>query len=200
MRRRPPRPRPQQQALNLWLVFGGIAAAVVIATAVQTNVERARAPVEGAAPAQQERVDELRATLERDSTNVEARVALGDLLYDTGNWEQAIEQYQRAVALDSTQVPAIVDLGVCYYNLGQGAEAEQLFHLALSKDPSQSVALFNLGILYERRKEYDQSLKYFHGALASNPPDDMKPVIVDALQRLQQLTGRTPPPLPGNSP
>jgi len=200
LRRRPPRPRMQQQAMSLWLVFAGVAAAVVIFTGVKANLDRASEPVEGAAPVQQEQVDDLRAALERDSTNVDARIRLADVLYDTGNWQEAARNYEKAVALDSTRVTAIVDLGVCYYNLGEGPKAERLFHLALARDPTQPVALFNLGILHERRKDYEESLKYFHRALASNPPDDMKPVIVDAMQRLQQLTGRTPPPLPGNSP
>ncbi len=199
-RPRRPRPRMQQQATSLWLVFAGIAAAVVIYTGVKANIDRGREPVEGAAPEQQQRADELLTVLERDTTNIEARIALADVLYDTGNWQQAAVHYSKAVAQDSTRVTALVDLGVCYYNLGEGVEAERLFHLALARDPTQPVALFNLGILHERRKEYDESLKYFHRALASNPPEDMKPVIIDAMKRLQQATGRTPTPLPGNSP
>jgi tetratricopeptide (TPR) repeat protein len=199
-RPRPPRERPAQQASTLWLVFAAVAAAIVIYTGVKANLDRASEPVEGAAPAQQERVDQALALLARDSTNVDARVALADVLYDTANWQQAIDHYRVAIAADSSRVAAIVDLGVCYYNLGEADEAERTFHLALAKDPTQPVALFNLGILHERRKDMEESLKYFHRALASNPPEDMKPVIIEAMQRVQQATGTSPPPLPGNSP
>ena len=198
-RPRPRRPRPQRAdstALSLWLVFGTIAALVVVWVAVNSNVNRSRPPVEGASTTQQENADSLLAIVQRDSNNVAARNELADVLYDTGNWSDAIVHYRATVRLDSTRVPAIVDMGVCYFNLSDGEEAEHLFKLALEKDPHQVVALFNLGILYESRKQWKESLRYFHEAMQSNPPQSMQQPLQDHMLQVMKQVGASAPPLP----
>ena len=200
-RLRPIRPRQpltgQGQATTLWLTFGSICAAVVLFIGLKSNVERASQPVPGSGPEQQQHADELRLAIEKDSTNVEARVALGDLLYNTANWSEAIVHYRAAVRMDSTRVPAIVDLGVCYYNLGDTNEAERYFLLGLAREPHHPIALFNLGIVSEHRGQDDAALDYFHRALESNPPADMGEPIAQAMQRIMQKQGKTAPPISG---
>jgi len=194
---RPRRPRPgQNQALTLWLAFGAILAVMVIYIAIQANVERASVPVEGASTDQQQQADQIMAALAKDSTDVEARVALADLLFDTGNWPDAIIQYRAVLRRDTSRVTAIVDLGVCYYNLGDPVIAEQLFERALRHDPHQPVALFNLGIVHERRKDDKGALSYFHRALQSSPPESMRQPLMDAIARAAKNAGIEARPLP----
>jgi hypothetical protein len=194
--RRPPRPRPNAQAATLWLIFGSFCAIVVIGVAIKANVDRATQPIEGSSPVQQASADSVVALIERDSTNVQARVQLGDILYDTANWSDAIVQYRAAIRMDSSLTPSIVDLGVCYYNLGASEDAERHFLLAIARDPHQPVALFNLGVVYEGRKEYKRALDLFHRSLNSGPPDQMKQAIVAAMERIEQEQGLKAPPLP----
>jgi cytochrome c-type biogenesis protein CcmH/NrfG len=195
--RRPPRPRAMAgQSVSLWLLFGTFCAVALIYTAVKANIDRAHTPVEGAEPNQQQRVDELRDRLAKDSTDTAAHVALGNVLYDTRNWPDAIVEYRAALRRDSTQASVMVDLGVCYYNLGESREAERLFQQALRHDPHQPIALFNLGIVSEQHEQYDLALQYYHRALESSPPDEIQPTLVAAMQRVQQKTGRAPKPLP----
>jgi len=194
-RRRPP--RGSNQAVSLWLVFGSVMALVVVFVAVKANLDRSQPPVEGANPVQQGEADSLRAAIAGDSTNVQARVRLGDVLFDTGNWSEAIVQYRSAIRQDSSLVNAIVDLGVCYYNLGDAQQAERHFHLGLQRDPRHPVALFNLGIVCERRNDTKQALEYYHRALETNPPDPMKQSLFDAIARVQKTSGSSPQPLGG---
>jgi tetratricopeptide (TPR) repeat protein len=194
-RRRPP--RGSNQAVSLWLVFGSIMALVVVFVAVKTNLDRSQPPVEGANPVQQGEADSLRMAIAKDSTSVAVRVRLGDVLFDTGNWSEAIVQYRSAIRQDSTLVNAIVDLGVCYYNLGDAQEAERHFRLGLERDPRHPIALFNLGIVCERRDDSKQALDYYHRALETNPPDPMKQSLFDAIARVQQKIGSSPKPLGG---
>ena len=195
--RRTPRPRPaSNQALSLWLVFGTLCAFLLIYIAVKANVDRERQVVEGSSQSQQGRADSLAQAVERDSTNVEARVRLGDVFYDTGNWSEAIVHYRSAVAHDSSQTAALVDLGVCYYNLGDQAEAERHFQLALKRDPHHPVALFNLGIVNERRGNHRAALQYLHRALESGPPESVREALLKAMTRVQEKAGVTPQPLP----
>lgn len=205
----PPIPRPlpfrkrarpdsmSQQVLSLWLFVGGFCVLLLIYFAVNGfNKSNTPPPVAGSSEAQQKQADALREKLAKDSTDVTTRIALANLLYDTGNWADAIIHYRSVVAHDSSQVTALVDMGVCFYNLSQSDEAERLFHLALRRDPHQPVALFNLGIVSERREDYEQALKWYHAALQSAPPEEMKDPLIQAMTRLQQKTGKKPPPLP----
>lgn len=193
---RPRRPRPQSNvALSLWLGVGAFLALLLVLIAVQANLERNSPKVEGSNGEQQKAADAFRAELEKDSTDTRARVGLADILFDTGNWSEAIIHYRSAVRTDSSLITAIVDQGVCYYNLGESGEAERLFRLALARDPNQPFALFNLGIVHERNGDAKGALKYFHLALQASPPENMKPAVMEALQRVAKASGRVAPPL-----
>lgn len=193
---RPRRPRPAGNvALQLWLGLGAFFALLLVFIAVQANLQREQPPIEGSSADQQKLANELVAAVQRDSTDLDARNRLADILFDTGNWQEAVIHYRSVVRQDSSRVPAIVDLGVCYYNLSRPDEAERMFRLALRRDPHHPFALFNLGIVHERRDDHDQALEYFHRALQSAPPENMRPAILEAMQRVQQKSGREAPPL-----
>lgn len=196
---RPIRPRPprvqQPLQMQLWLVFGSLAALLAGYTAIRGFHESNVKPIEGAQVEQQHRADEARAALAKDSTNLEARIALADVLYDTGNWSEAIVHYRSAARQDSDRVTTIVDLGVCYYNLSQPGRAKELFELALRKDPHQPVALFNMGIVAEREERWDDALQFYHRAVQSGPPESMRQPLMEAMQRCQAKTGAKAPPL-----
>lgn len=179
----------QDPSMTLWLAVGAIGAIALLFIAVQGFQDSNFPQVEGARPEQQQRADEVRALIQQDSTNVAARVALGDVLYDTGNWPDAIVEYRAALRMDSTRVEALVDLGVCYYNLGLSEEAKRHFELALAKDPQQTVALFNMGIVYERRGDPRTALDFYQRSLATNPPESMRQPIEQAIERTRQATG-----------
>ncbi len=197
-RRRPGGPA-NQQAMTLWLVFGAIAAAAVIFVAFQATLQhKADAPtVEGANADAQKHVDELRALLSQDSTNINARQQLADILYDTANWNDAIVQYRSVVRQDSSRATAIVDLGVCYYNLGFVDEAKRHFELGLKRQSDHPIALFNLGIVAERQNDLEGALKYYHRAVQSNPPENMMSALTEAVMRVSKALGRSPRPLTG---
>lgn len=184
-------------------MFSIVAAAAVILIAVRANVERARQPIEGSSEEQQKRAAQIEDVLEKDSTNVEAHIGLANILYDTGNWSDAIVHYRAALARDSSRATVLVDLGVCYYNLSATDQAERLFRLALARDPHQPVALFNLGIVSERAGNKAEAMRYFHQALANDPPEPMKKALMEAMTRLGSEAGMKAPPLdqpPGSPP
>jgi tetratricopeptide (TPR) repeat protein len=198
IRPRPPRPPQEAVQMQLWLVFGAIAIVVVLYTAWQ-GFQKSNPPpvVEGAKANQQQIADAARTALAKDSTNVTARLALANVLYDTANWADAIVQYKAAARLDSTRAETYVDEGVCYYNLSLSAPAEALFHKALELDPHQPVALFNLGIVTETRGDAKKALEYYHQAMQASPPEGMKQPLMEAMQRVMQKTGQKAPPIPG---
>jgi tetratricopeptide (TPR) repeat protein len=198
---RPRRPSADQQLrLQLWLVLGTLAVGAVLYTAWQGYQKNNAGPppVEGAQPQQQQAADLARTELARDSTNLQAQIALANVLYDTANWTEAIVHYRSALRLDSTRVTTMVDLGVCYYNLSRPDEAEELFQRALKLDPQQPVALFNMGIVSESRQQYQKALDYYHDAIRAGAPSSMAEALNAAMQRVMKRMGRTPS-APGDS-
>lgn len=199
LRRARERRSVKDPSLTLWLFIGTLGAIALLFIAVRGHRENNAPQVEGAQPEQQARAEEIFRAIQEDSTNVAARVAFGDLLYDTGNWNEAIVHYRAAVRMDSTQVEALVDLGVCYYNLGFTDLARTHFEGALARNPQQTIALFNMGILNERAENFEAALGFFHRSLQTQPPEALRPPIVEAIGRVQQKLGREAPPLPEGS-
>ncbi len=180
---------------QLWMVAGVAVVLAIIYFAAQGFQKTNIPPVTGAGPEQQQHADLARNTLAKDSTNLAARIELANVLYDTGNWSEAIIHYKSAARLDPQRSTTIVDLGVCYYNLGQFAAAESLFQHALALDPAQAVAMFNLGIVAETQERWKDAQDYYHRAMQSNPPDGMKQQLTEHLQTVMKKTGASPPPL-----
>lgn len=194
---RPRRPRAQQPLqAQLWLFFGAVAALLVIFTAVKGFHQSNFQPVAGAQPEQQKIVDDMRGRLERDSLDVQARITLADVLYDTANWQEAIQHYEIAARLDPNRAATYVDMGVCWFNLGQAGRAEELFQFALQKQPGLTQALFNLGIVNEQRQDFAKALDFYHRAVESNPPATMQQALNDALARVMPKAGKAAPKLP----
>jgi tetratricopeptide (TPR) repeat protein len=197
IRPRPPRGPQEQLQVQLWAVLGLMAIALVVYTAWQGFKKNhvPPPPVEGAQPQQQQVADMARAELARDSTNLNARIALANTLYDTGNWSEAIVHYKSAMRTDPGRIETIVDLGVCYFNLSHPDEATGLFQAALKLNPDHPVALFNLGIVAEGQNRPDEALKYYHRAMQSKPPEGMAEQLQASIQRVMGRLGRTAPPL-----
>ncbi len=194
--RRRPRPDAMQPVqMQLWLFAGAAVVMGIIYFAAQGFWRSNPSPVAGAQPQQQQRADLARAALERDSTDLEARIELANVLYDTGNWSEAIIHYRSAERLDPKRATTIVDLGVCYYNLGQFTAADSLFKQALTLDPHQVFALFNLGIVAESQQRWEEALDYYHRALRAGPPEAMKAPLQEHLQAVMAKTGKVAPPL-----
>lgn len=196
VRRRRERPDSMQPIqMQIWL-FAGIAVILgIVYFAAQGFWKSNVKPVDGANAQQEQRADAARAVLARDSTNLMARIELANVLYDTGNWSDAIVNYKSALRLDPNRATTVVDMGVCYYNLGRFPQAESLFNHALVLDPQQPVAMFNLGIIAESQGNWSEALTQYHRAMQANPPESMKSVLQQRIQEAMSKTGAKAPPL-----
>ena len=96
---------------------------------------------------------QIKAEVEKDPTNVEQRVLLGNILYDAGKFDQAAPYYEQALKLDPDNTDVIVDLGVCYRNVGRYDEALAMFDRALAIQPDKKQALYNRVIVYGMDKK-----------------------------------------------
>jgi len=117
-------------------------------------------------------VAQLQAEIEKDPKNLENRVLLGNLYYDSGKWDLAIPLYEQALKLDAANTDVIVDLGVCYRNVKRVDEALALFDQALKIDPSKKQALFNRIVVFGIDKGDKAKAQVALKAFESKYPDE----------------------------
>ena len=79
--------------------------------------------------------------------NVAAWVQLGNLYFDTNQFEKAIWAYNKSLELDAGNANVWTDLGVMYRRSGQPREAIRAFDAAIRADPRHEVSRFNKGIV-----------------------------------------------------
>jgi cytochrome c-type biogenesis protein CcmH/NrfG len=99
------------------------------------------------APLDESKVAELRSSAEREPSNAEARVQLGNLFFDAERYADAITWYGEALKLAPGNVDVSTDLGVSYYYLNQPDRALQQFEESLKLDPSHTKTILNMGIV-----------------------------------------------------
>jgi tetratricopeptide (TPR) repeat protein len=74
----------------------------------------------------------------------------GDKLYNHGDVNGAIREYEKALVLDPDNINVLNSLGVCRANLGQLEQAIESFLRVLTLTPDDFIASFNLGFAYVR--------------------------------------------------
>lgn len=71
------------------------------------------------------------------------RIQLANTYYDQGQWQKAIEWYQKALELDPKNVSARTDLGTAYFNIGRPQDALREYAKSLELDPNHEPTIFN---------------------------------------------------------
>src|SRR4026209_2935628 len=93
------------------------------------------------------RASQLKAAADRNPSDVESRVQLGNLYFDAERYEEAAKWYEAALTIDPKNVNASTDLGIAYYYSNQPDRALAQFDRSLAIDPKHSKTLLNIGIV-----------------------------------------------------
>lgn len=93
----------------------------------------------------------------------------GDTLFNHGDIQGAIREYERALILDGNNVNVLNSLGVCYANLGQLEQAVDSFQRVLDLSPNDFMAAFNLGFAFVRRGMVEKALSIWEDLAQNNP-------------------------------
>jgi len=88
-----------------------------------------------------------RNALATDPTNVEANVGMGNLMFDAGKWDKAIEYYTTALQKDPKNADVGVDRAVAYHSLGQDKRALEELKRITRENPNHKNAWLNLGVV-----------------------------------------------------
>ncbi len=96
---------------------------------------------------------------------------LGVVLFQKGQVDEAVAQYQKALEIDSNYVEAHYNLGNALFQKGQLDEAVIQFQKALEIDPNYVEAHYNLGNALFQKGQLDEAVIQFQKALEINPND-----------------------------
>lgn len=106
----------------------------------------------------------------KDPSNVEAWEHLGNLYFDAGEPQKAVNAYTKALELAPDNTSVLVDCGVMYRELKQFDTSLDFFRRALDKDPKHEHALFNSGIvLYFDLDRKEEGLDMWRNLVKVNP-------------------------------
>jgi len=93
------------------------------------------------------KIFELKKFTDHNPKDVEAWIQLGNLYFDSENFEKAINAYQKSLALKPDNANVLTDMGVMYRRSGKPVEAIKAFDKAIAVDPRHEVSRFNKGIV-----------------------------------------------------
>ncbi len=131
-----------------WIIGSQQASGVVPAPVPATTASSGAPGGQAAPPAFDEsRAASLKAAADRNRSDIESRVQLGNLYFDAERYEEAAKWYEAALTIDPKNVNASTDLGIAYYYSNQPDRALAQFDRSLAIDPKHSKTLLNIGIV-----------------------------------------------------
>jgi cytochrome c-type biogenesis protein CcmH/NrfG len=111
----------------------------------------AAAQQSGAAPAppplDETRAASLKATAQQNPADAASRVQLGNMYFDAGRFQEAVDWYEGALKIQPRDVNVSTDLGIAYYYMNQPDKALQQFDRSLAIAPTHAKTLLNIGIV-----------------------------------------------------
>ncbi len=161
------------------------------APAIQSTATASLPPGHPALPENHPPLDyarELAALEERsraEPQNSEYKTRIGNIYYDMGQYEKAVEAFQQSLALRPRSPSVETDLATCYHFLGDHDKALEILDKVLQYRPNFPQALFNKGIVLQSgKKDLKGAIAAWEELLRTNPK---LPQRADLEQRIEQL-------------
>ncbi len=96
---------------------------------------------------------------------------LGDVMYDTGNIEEAIECYKKAIELNPKNTLAYYNIGNAMYNIGDKEQAIEHYKKVINLNPNDAIAHRNLGTAMYDIGDKEGAIEHYKKAIDLNPKD-----------------------------
>ncbi|MBI9091453.1 MAG: tetratricopeptide repeat protein [Desulfobacterium sp.] len=112
----------------------------------------------------------LESKVETDPADTGAWTKLGNIYYDTDQYEKAIHAYSKALETGGENPGVLCDMGVMYRKTGQPETAIKAFDRALAHDPKFQPAYLNKGIvLVNDMNDQEKAIQVWEALLKVNP-------------------------------
>ena len=110
-------------------------------------------------------------TLAKNPNTWFGRCNLGVVLFQKGQVDEAVSQYQKALEINPNYVAAHYNLGNALFQKGQLDEALAQYQKAVEINPNDAEAHVNLGNALFQNEQLDEALAQFQKAIEINPND-----------------------------
>jgi len=117
---------------------------------------------------------------------VAARIYIGLIHYEKGEYEAAIREYEQAMQFAAghpNHADLENDLGVAYFSLGKMEEAASHYTKALQINPNDPDAHYNLGLTLQRLERHDEALRHVREAARLNPRHEPAHKLAESLEK-----------------
>lgn len=152
------------------------------------------APVTAPVTNYEQNIKMLQEVVAKEPENRSAWVQLGNNYFDTNQYMQAVEAYDKALELDGNDPNVLTDQGVMFRKLGWYDRAVQNFEKAYQLNPGHSQSLYNLGIVYRYDlNDFDKAIAAWEKFLEVAPPGPASEQIRGEIEFM-----KTHPPTSGN--
>ncbi len=128
------------------------------------------AQIQGPAAEQRNKILALEKQASLNPGNIEIWTQLGNLYFDSNNFQNAIRAYKKSLELSPKNANVWTDLGVMYRRNGQPNEAIKAFDIAIEIDPRHEISRFNKGIvLMHDLNDFENAIRAWEEVLEVNP-------------------------------
>ena len=171
-----------------WIVWSQRPAEPVVASASPAS-PLPPAPVPPAPeppPLDETRAAQLREAAEGAPDDVQARVDLGNLYFNSQRFEDAIPWFEAALTLDPQAVDVSTDLAVAYFYLDDTERALAQLARSLEVDPAHAQTILSLGIVRAfGNQDLDGAFEAWEEVLRVAPGSPEASAAADAMDRLR---------------
>ena len=191
-------------------VFFGLLVGWIIGSQQAVGVRPAPAPAAAqpaassgtsASPLDESRAAALKAAADRNPSDADTRVQLGNLYFDAERYDEATRWYEAALSVDPKNVNASTDLGIAYYYSNKPDLALAQFDRSLAIDPRHSKTLLNVGIVRAfAKQDLDGAAKAWERVLEVAPGSAEARAAKQALDGLRSAHPAGAPAAPAKSP
>lgn len=102
--------------------------------------------------------------VKKDPENPDGWVRLGDVSFESGQYDRAVEAYAKALKLEGARADLLVKLGNAYFDSEVYEKAIEAYSAGLSLGAGNADVLTDLGIAYRRTKRPHEATKAFRKA------------------------------------
>jgi len=127
---------------------------------------------------------EYRAALQEYPYSATTLNNLGNLLYRTGRYDEALTYFQKSIGAEPEFADAYNNIGLIYEARNDFENAERYYRKAAEIDPRLHQAYINLGDIYLSKKEYARAEEYYRDAM------QIAPEVSDVYYKIGALYGR----------
>ncbi len=146
-------------SIALAFVLGLFIGSTFMSSGVDASIQKQALGTDGGAFANQaqKHIDEEKARLTGNTTDAAGWAHLGNLYFDDGQYQNAVDAYQTSLSITPNNTNIMTDMGTMYRGLRQFDKALETYDKVLALDPNHRNARFNRGIvlIYDLNRKQD---------------------------------------------